>query len=187
MRKIEQIILLMILAHAVLFFNGSREYEKPIILSPDSPRVPKPLFISLLPPRRDCPVEYQLILEATARDVEVPIEVLESIAWVESRFDPLAESPKRKDGHRDRGMFQINSKYCGWYADQYNGGLPFDPMSPVEAATVAALYIRFLYERYGSYNEAIIAYNIGMTAVDRGEVTDRALRYLVMVYEEITK
>jgi soluble lytic murein transglycosylase-like protein len=150
------------------------------------PEDPGPVFIGSrevsMPPRRDCPIEYQQILNTEASKAGIPIEVLESIIWAESRFLPTVRSPARKDGHRDLGLAQFNSRYLKWYSNKYNGGVLFDPMVPEEAVRIAALHIRYLYERYGHWPDVVLAYNAGITAVDKGRVPESAVRYLLKVY-----
>jgi soluble lytic murein transglycosylase-like protein len=137
-----------------------------------------------IPPRRNVPEAYRRLFNTTAEIYGIPPGVLESIAFVESGFDPAGLSPPRNDGRRDLGMFQFNNAYLVWYADRYNSGYPFDPMVPEEAAPIAAEHIRYLYERYNHWPTVCLAYNAGMTAVDNDVIPDGSFRYLVKVYEE---
>jgi soluble lytic murein transglycosylase-like protein len=139
---------------------------------------------TLVPPRREVPKEYRAIFDATASSAGIPLEILESIAMIESGFRPDALSPPRSDGIRDRGMFQFNDRYLQWYANTYNGGIPFDPMEPAEAVPIAAKHIRYLYERYNHWPTVFLAYNAGMTAVDNDEIPDCSYRYLIKIYED---
>jgi soluble lytic murein transglycosylase-like protein len=140
--------------------------------------------VSLLPPHRDVPVEYRDLFQDSAASVGIPPEVLESIVFVESGFIAEALSPEREGGYRDLGICQFNSRYLDWYAGQYNGGVPFDPMNPEEAVPVAAQHIRFLWERYSHWPMVCLAYNAGMTAVDKDEIPDGSYWYLIKVYKE---
>ena len=171
---------------AAIYFGGAKPYERQITLPIDPGPIlfnpPEP-FPTPLPPCRDCPAEYLPIIEKEAENAGIPIEILESIIWVESGFRATAQSPPREDGHRDVGICQFNSKYLDWFSDQYNSGILFDPMDPGEAIRIAALHIRYLYERYGSWPEVCIAYNAGMCAVDRDEIPESSLRYLIRIYE----
>jgi hypothetical protein len=138
---------------------------------------------ALVPPRREVPEEYRSLFEAAAFSSDIPPGILESIAFVESGFNPMAMSPLRENGHRDLGMFQFNSAYLMWYANQYNFGIPFNPMVPGEAAPIAAKHIRYLYERHKRWPTVCLAYNAGMTAVDKDEIPDCSYRYLLKIYE----
>jgi soluble lytic murein transglycosylase-like protein len=138
---------------------------------------------SLIPPRRNVPVEYRSLFDAAALSAGIPPGVLESIAFVESGFNPAAMSPPRESGQRDLGMFQFNSTYLTWYAENYNSGIPFDPMEPAEAVCVAARHLRFMYDYYGGrWPTVCLAYNAGMAAVDTNKIPDCSFRYLLKIY-----
>jgi soluble lytic murein transglycosylase-like protein len=160
-------------------------YEQ-LILPPCTPviyRTEKEPERTPVPPRRAVPPEYRSIIDEAAAFAGVPPGVLESIAFVESRFNPSAVSPPGAGGC-DLGMFQFHSTYLAWYAETYNGGIAFDPMVPREAAPVAARHIRFLYDRYGHWPAVCLAYNAGMAAVDNDRIPDRSFRYLQKIYED---
>jgi soluble lytic murein transglycosylase-like protein len=114
----------------------------------------------------------------------MPPGVLESIAFVESGFEPAAMSSLRESGRQDLGLFQFNSAYLAWYAETYNAGMPFDPLSPQEVILVAARHIRFLYDRYGHWPTVCLAYNAGITAVDHDKIPDGSIRYLLKIYHK---
>jgi hypothetical protein len=169
----------------VVLFPGSLPYEPaytielpchPFRYESEEPKAP------LIPPRRTVPEAYLSLFNEAALSAGIPPGVLESIAFVESGFDPVAKSPLRESGHRDLGMFQFNSAYLSWYAETYNAGIAFDPLSPEEAITVAAKHLRFLYNRYGRWPTVCLAYNAGMTAVDTDAIPDCSIRYLVKIY-----
>jgi hypothetical protein len=57
-------------------------------------------------------------------------------------------------------------------------------MEPAEAASVAAMHLRFMYDYYGGHWPAVcLAYNAGMTAVDNDEIPECSYRYLIKIYE----
>jgi soluble lytic murein transglycosylase-like protein len=171
---------------SVIFFSGSLPYEyridPPCTPFRYKPEEPKAAFI---PARRAVPKEYRSLFDAAARSAGIPVGVLESIAFVESGFEPAAMSPLEESGRRDLGMFQFNSTYLTWYAEAYNAGIPFDPLSPEEAVTVAARHLRFLYDRYGHWPTVCLAYNAGMAAVDKDEIPDSSFRYLMKIYGDL--
>jgi hypothetical protein len=177
----------MIIILSGILFPGSMPYEPEYRIElPCTPLVYKceePETITI-PPRRNVPEAYRQLFNTTAELYDVPPGVLESIAFVESGFDPAAMSPIGENGRQDLGMFQFNSAYLPWYAETYNAGIAFDPMVLREAATVAARHIKFLYDRYRHWPTVCLAYNAGMTAVDNDEIPDCSFRYLVKVYEE---
>jgi soluble lytic murein transglycosylase-like protein len=180
-------IAIIILLYCMIYLGSSLPYEAriepPVETYPliyDRQREPER---SLIPPRREVPEEYRAVFDAAAKSAGIPLGVLESIAFVESGFYPMAMSPLRENARRDLGMFQFNSTYLAWYAGRYNSGIPFDPMEPAEAAIIAAKHIRFLYERYNHWPTVCLAYNAGMAAVDNGGIPDCSYRYLLKIYD----
>jgi hypothetical protein len=95
-----------------------------------------------------------LIAQAAAR-WGVDARLLWVIAYLESRFNPLAVSPKGA-----RGMMQFMPATAARF------GLK-DPHDPAAAADAAARYVRLLLSRYGSRLDCVLAaYNAGEGAVD---------------------
>jgi soluble lytic murein transglycosylase-like protein len=178
-------VAIIILLYCIVCLGSSLPYERRI----EPPVETYPLIYdrqperALIPPRREVPEEYRAIFDAAAGSAGIPLGVLESIAFVESGFYPAAKSSLRENGQRDLGMFQFNSTYLAWYADTYNGGIPFDPMVPGEAALIAAKHIRYLYERYNHWPTVCLAYNAGIAAVDNDGIPDCSYRYLLKVYD----
>jgi soluble lytic murein transglycosylase-like protein len=177
-----------IMLYCILYFGSSLPYE--LQIRPPAETHP---FIynrqreqekALVPPRREVPEEYRAIFDAATSSSSIPPGALESIAFVESGFDPAAVSPMSENGRQDLGMFQFNSQYLSWYAETYNKGIVFDPLSPREAAMVAAKHLRFLYGRYNHWPTVCLAYNAGMMAVDNDEIPDCSFRYLIKIYED---
>jgi soluble lytic murein transglycosylase-like protein len=184
----KNIVIVSFLVFLFLFLGSSLPYE-PLIIPPCTPvtfiyRVKKEPERTPVPPRRAVPLEYRSIIDAAAISAGIPHGVLESIAFVESGFNPSAISPAGTGGRCDLGMFQFNSKYLEWYAKTYNSGIAFDPLSPWEAAMVTAKHIRFLYDRYGHWPTVCLAYNAGMAAVDNDRIPDCSFRYLQKIYED---
>ena len=145
---------------------------------------PKEKQQPVMPPRRNVPDNYKDLFDVTNQNYNLPPSVLESIAFVESRFRALAISPERIDGYQDEGMFQFNNKYHQWYSDQYNGGVLFDPYNPTEAIRIAALHVQFLFERYGNWMDVFLAYNAGMERIDKDVIPETAWDYLAKIYKE---
>jgi soluble lytic murein transglycosylase-like protein len=178
--------LIIVLLIFLILVVSSKPYEYLIILPVTSPiyQTYREEERESLPPRRDVPAEYRVIFAAASGDYGIPPGVLESIAMTESSFRPDVLSPPRRDGTRDRGMFQFNDRYLQWYADQYNCGAAFDPMVPAEAITIAARHIQWLHSRYRHWPDVVMAYNAGFHAVDTGEIPDRVWDYLIKIYTE---
>jgi hypothetical protein len=181
-------IAIIIMLHCILFLGSSLPYEPwigpPVAAHPFMRETQREPEDPLLPPRRTVPEAFRSLFDNAALAAGIPPGALESIAFVESGFDPAALSPMRESGHRDVGMFQFNSAYLSWYAETYNAGIAFDPLSPQEAITVAAKHLRFLYDRYGHWPTVFLAYNAGMTAVDTDTIPDSSIWYLLKIYKK---
>jgi len=183
-RKVKIALLLYV---CFFLFYSATPYERLVIPPADKlikyDLLPKEPERAIEPPRRNVPEEYRELFADAADCAGIPPGALESIAWAESKFCAEAKSPEREDENRDLGMFQFNSKYLDWYAGQYNRGIPLDPMIPAEAIGIAAKHIRFLYDRYGKWGDVLIAYNAGYGAVDREEIPESAIQYLLRIFE----
>jgi membrane-bound lytic murein transglycosylase D len=110
----------------------------------------------LLPPRRIG--KYTPLFEQVAAEAGIPIEILESVAWVESRFNAAILSKPYKDGSVDMGLFQFHSKFLPDYRRLYGA---FDPMIPEQATRVAAAHLKYLYSKYGAWTLAVEKWNAG--------------------------
>jgi soluble lytic murein transglycosylase-like protein len=178
---------LFLILFSICFLGGSKTFEYEVIL----PEIlviivseKEPEEVLNIPPRRNVPEEYRSIFSGAAASTGIPPGVLESVAFVESEFKATAKSPVRESGHRDLGIFQFNSRYIDWYAEKYNQGKAFDPFNPEEAITVAALHMVFLFERYGNWEDAVLAYNAGYPTVDSGQIPASSYQYLAKVFEK---
>jgi len=182
MLKKSEIFILMYFC--ILLFCSVKPYEQQIVLPAET--VMRIYEIEqercLVPPMRNVPERYKAMFADASLSAGIPPGVLEAIADVESNFKPWAQSPARNDGHSDQGMFQFNNKYHKWYSDNYNDGVLFDPFNPHEAIRIAALHIKFLYERYGHWPDVFMAYNAGMGRVDKNIIPDSAYVYLSRIY-----
>jgi soluble lytic murein transglycosylase-like protein len=134
------------------------------------------------PSEQETPVPYKALFDTASKEAEIPVEVLQAIAYAESRFNPDLISKARKDKSRDMGMFQFNSKYLSWFAEKHNGGRHFDPMLPAEAARIAARHIRWLYDKFEYWPAVILAYNAGFKAVSENRIPETSWKYLQAVY-----
>jgi soluble lytic murein transglycosylase-like protein len=169
---------------ALILFLGAIPYEPLMFIVPpvDHGWARMPVLEESLPLRRYS--EYTELFELVAGAERVPAAVLESVAFAESRFEPGAKSPMRSDGFQDMGMFQFNAKYLAWYAEQYNGGKPFDPLEHETAAVIAARHLRALREQFGSWPLAVMAYNCGASRVEADEIPESTYRYAGKVWEK---
>ena len=137
-----------------------------------------------LPPRRNVPKRYQPLFETISKHYDIPPSVLESIAYVESRFKADALSPLRKDGSRDMGMFQFNSNFIPWLRKEFSYGISFNPLSVNESIIIAAELVVWLYKKYKHWPDVFLAYNCGVTNVDRNTIPESAWGYLDRIYRK---
>jgi len=87
---------------------------------------------------------------------DMPPGLLKRMAWQESRYNPAAKSPV--------GAFGLLQFMPATWAE-WGGG--FDIADPVAQIRAAGLYLKWLYQRLGSWDLALAAYNWGIGNVQR--------------------
>lgn len=91
----------------------------------------------------------------------VNLEVLMSIAWVESRFNPRAYN-KNKNKSYDIGIMQINSS---WFSYLKKFGIDIEHLwNPCYNIHIGAMILRHCLDTYGNSWRAIDCYNKGKRA-----------------------
>lgn len=103
--------------------------------------------------------DIRVAIEAASLKFDVEWELLASLAWAESSFDPEAEGG---------GLFQIGEDAWFDFASKV-GATNID--DPDDNALVGAAYFRFLLDHYDQkVYKALIAYNFGVGNVDAGKL-----------------
>ncbi len=112
---------------------------------------------------------YQDLVQQTLREWHLPEDLI-WVAMIESGFDPRAKSPAGA-----MGMWQFMRATGGVYGLEVT---PFkdDRKNPVRATEAAAHHLRDLHQRFGSWDLAFAAYNMGyeqlLDRIDRSGTTD---------------
>ena len=116
------------------------------------------------------PQRYRGAFEAAARDTDLPLALLVSVARVESKFDPSAHSSAGAIG-----LLQVMPPTAA--------ALRLDPNRPDTNVLAGARYLKLMLRRFESADLALAAYNAGPTAVERsgGAPSAETLTYVANV------
>ncbi len=110
------------------------------------------------------PLEYEHIIRGHAVNHALDPALLAAVVYVESRFDPKAESPAGAIG-----LMQLLPDTARGIAIR-TGGTRFqtsDLYNPELNVRYGCWYLRHLLDRYEDEEVALAAYNAGQTNVDR--------------------
>lgn len=103
------------------------------------------------------PCKYSEYVEMYAEQYEVPKELIYAVIRTESGFDEKAESHAGA-----KGLMQIMPSTAEWLSRLMETDLPSDDISePQVNIMLGTYYLRHLYDRFGSWDTAIAAYNAG--------------------------
>jgi len=102
---------------------------------------------------RDLGVSISKAFSDAGYEYGIPVGVLRTMADIESAFRPEIVSGQVKGAAGEIGIMQITPK---WHPN-------VNPYDPIESIWYAAGWLRDLYERFGSWREAVAAYNWGPT------------------------
>ena len=127
------------------------------------------LILMILLPR----ILFAFCFEEAAREYSVPVELLRSIAKVESNGNPLAVG-YNKNGTIDYGLMQINSSWYTKIGHKNWADVTADTCSNVRTG---AWILAQCIQRYGTTPEAIGCYN-AVSPEKRIRYADKVLRTL---------
>lgn len=96
---------------------------------------------------------------------EVPVEIAIAVAVVESNFI-MKTSSKNSNGSYDIGIFQLNSQYVDWFEETlWHDWRGFNPNDPHDNIEMGIIYLRYLHNQTGDWEETIKAYNTGLNGL----------------------
>lgn len=95
--------------------------------------------------------EYEKLLNTASKKYKLPKNLLARVAYQESRFRPDIISGQVSSSAGAQGIMQIVPR---WHPN-------VDPLNPDEAIPYAAKYLRRLHDKFGSWSDALAAYNWG--------------------------
>ena len=107
------------------------------------------------------PLMYEEIVEKYAHEYGVPKEIIYSVINTESNFKSDAVSPRGAVG-----LMQIMPDTFEWISGKMgeitSDGLLYDPYTNIKYGT---FYLRYLFDRFNSWDIAFAAYNAGPTRI----------------------
>lgn len=127
---------------------------------------------------------YYDTVHAINRDTAIPMDLLVRLIEKESCWEARAISTPNRNGSVDMGIMQLNSKYLGYFAMKFNGGVMFDPLDPEINLRVGMKYLAHLYRSTGSWYNAVAAYNAGLTRLQSGDIPPKTRDYLEYVFQD---
>ena len=130
----------------------------PVDSNPSAPAeqnpAPPPAAGARAPSDADLRESVCLMIEASARAHNLPLEFFARVIWQESRFQPGVVGPRTRSGERAQGIAQFMPRTAA------ERGL-LDPFDPVQALPKSAEFLRELADQFGNLGLAAAAYNAG--------------------------
>ena len=109
----------------------------------------------------------------------VPLDILERLIESESSWNINAIN--KNDRETSVGLAQINLHWIDYYKQKYN---ITDPYKPSDAINFASRYLKDLYDRTGSWYEAVLAYKCGYNGRSRAPEKIKNISYWVVYGKE---
>lgn len=126
--------------------------------------------------------KYQQYTKQMCLSHNIPHEIAFAIVEVESQW-------KNVEGWTgDIGIFQLNSRYVDHFEEKFwKRNEQFNPWNEYHNIEIGVAYLKWLYERQGNWEEAIMAYNVGIGTVDKNPNTYWGNKYFVKVVNALTE
>lgn len=113
----------------------------------------------------------------------IPPGILYSVCKVESDLNPTAMHHFDGDGTHSIGLCQIKVKTAALFKKDITEK---DLLNPTVNAKMAGKYLKYNYDRYGSWSKAVIAYNKGHATTFYNDYLNKTIVELIK-YEEMKK
>ncbi|MBR0691505.1 lytic transglycosylase domain-containing protein [Bradyrhizobium manausense] len=152
--RLARIASLVVPALLILMTAGAAEDSSPAKTDTAVPSVEAPPEKPADGRESDTRESICLIVEAAARDANLPLEFFARVIWQESRFQADAVGPTTRSGEHAQGIAQFMP---GTASER---GL-LNPFNPVQALPKSAEFLNELRSQFGNLGLAAAAYNAG--------------------------
>lgn len=111
--------------------------------------------LNVSPERAEKVRALQPLVEKSAAEAALPVDLVNGVVWVESRFNRTARSNVGAQGY-----IQIMPRTFDWLRSKFGGGS--DPFDPATNLRLGSLFLALLRDRYQGREEwQLAAYNAG--------------------------
>ena len=125
------------------------------------------------------PTRYESIIESVASKYGFSKEFITAVIKTESGFDVDAVSNSGA-----KGLMQITDETAAWCAEKM-GMEQYDVFDFEDNINIGTYYLSYLYERFGSIELGVVAYNAGPSKLDEWIAEEKELDDIP--YEETKK
>lgn len=115
------------------------------------------------------------------QEYKIPLYPLLKMIEIESRYNPEKVS-RNRNGTKDYGLMQLNSKYISEYTWRYNHGKKIMVFNPINSLHVGMKKLAHLYTIIGNWRGAFAAYNCGLTRYNTGRLPVSTQKYLDFIF-----
>ena len=120
--------------------------------------------------------QYSPMIIEKSKKYGIPVHLALALINAESQFNPNAKN-RNTDGSIDSGLMQLNSNTFDEYSQK-------QLMNPDTNTTLGLIYLRDMYDRLGTWEKAVMAYNAGPYRVEHGKAPDRTVAYMYKIMQE---
>ena len=137
---------------------------------------------------QNIPKKYREYTMDLCDKYNIPIYIVSRVINIESQWNPNAISRYNRNGTRDYGLGQLNSRYIGsfvkWF---YKGKEKFNVFNWKHNLQVAIGFLASLNKSfYGNWHNTVCAYNAGPNAVRYGRVPASTFAYAKKILSPVS-